>query len=231
MLLLDTGDALAGGKRLGDATQGQVIVDGMNLMGYDAMALGPLDLALGWDALQQRIGEADFAMLSANAALTGTEDLVVEPYAILDLEGLRVGVVGLTRPPDIALPAFHILDPRRTAETYVPLVAGQADIVILLTNLRYRQAMALAGSVPGIDLVFAALPNQLPRHAVRTANGTLVVTAEQPLPRHTGRRVGRLVVHVAEDGSLGGEVWHSRPLDRSIPDDPEMQALLEKYKK
>jgi len=43
LLLLDTGDALAGGKRLGDATQGQVIVDGMNLMGYDAMALGPLE--------------------------------------------------------------------------------------------------------------------------------------------------------------------------------------------
>lgn len=203
----------------------------MNLMGYDAMALGPLDLALGWEALQQRTAEADFAMLSANTALTGTEDLIVDPYTILDVGGLRVGVVGLTRQPDTALPTFHILDPQQAAETYVPQVAEQADTVILLTNLPYRQAMALAESVPGIDLVVAALPNQLPKQAVRTANGTLVVTAEQPLPRHTGRRVGQLVVDVGADGSLNGETWQSRALDRSIPDDPEMQALLEKYKK
>jgi len=230
-LLLDTGDALAGGKRLGDATQGEVIVAAMNLMGYDAMALGPLDLALGWDVLQQRVAEASFPLLSANTALTGTEELLVEPYAILEVGGLRVGVVGLTRPPNPPQPAFHILDPRQAAEIFVPQVAEQADTVILLTNMGYRGAMALGQAVPGIDLVVAALPNQLPQQAVRSANGTLVVTAEQPLPRHTGRRVGRLVVDVAPDGSLSGETWESKAMDRSIPDDPEMKALLEKYQK
>jgi len=41
------GDALVGGGILGDITQGEAIVAGMNLMSYDAFALGPKELALG----------------------------------------------------------------------------------------------------------------------------------------------------------------------------------------
>jgi 2',3'-cyclic-nucleotide 2'-phosphodiesterase (5'-nucleotidase family) len=229
--VVDTGDALIGGGLLGDATQGEVIVAGMNLMGYDAMALGPFELSLGLDVLRQRMTEAEFPMLSANAVLSGTEDLVAPPYAILRVGDHRVGVVGLTRQPAAPLAGFQVLDPQQAAARVVPEVADQADTILVLTNMEYRSAIALAGAVPGIDLLVAALPGQLPMQALRLpGTGTLVVTAEQPVLRHTGRRIGRLVVTVQPDGSLTGESWTSDSMGTQYADDLQMTALLSEYR-
>jgi 5'-nucleotidase/UDP-sugar diphosphatase len=231
LLLVDTGDALVGGGPLGDATQGAVIVDGMNLMGYDAMALGPQELSLGLDVLRQRMAEAKFAILSANAVQAGTEELVAQPYVVLDLAEHRVGVIGLTRVPDGDQPGLQVLDPQTAAARYVPEVAKQADTIVVLTNVGYRQALEIAGVVPGIDLVVASLPDQPTGTAARApGTGALAVSAEQPLPRHTGRQVGRLTATLGSDGSLSGESWESVPMDKSLADDPLMRALLDKYR-
>jgi 2',3'-cyclic-nucleotide 2'-phosphodiesterase (5'-nucleotidase family) len=212
-------------------TQGEVIVAGMNQMGYDAMALGPKELSLGPEILGQRIAEARFPMLSANAVLSGTGELLVRPYTILDVGGHRLGILGLTRVPDETLAGFQILDPGAAAAEYVPRVAEQADTVVVLTNMGFRGTMALAQAVPGIDLLIAALPGQLPTQAVPVPEtGTLAVTAEQPLARHTGRRVGRLVVTVGSDRGLTGESWASVPMDKTLADDLLMQILLDGYR-
>jgi 2',3'-cyclic-nucleotide 2'-phosphodiesterase (5'-nucleotidase family) len=230
LLLLDGGDALIGDGVLGEATQGEALVAGMNLMGYDAMALGPKELSLGLDVLQQRIAQAEFAMLSANVVLAGTEQLLVPPFTVLDVAGHRVGIIGLTRMPDKPQAGFEVLDLEQALARYVPQVATQADTVVLLTNAGYRAVMDMVTAVPGIDLAVTGLPDQLPRAAVRAPEtGTIVVTAEQPVALHTGRRVGRLVLTIGGDGSLSGESWESVPLDNQFADDPQMKALLDGY--
>ena len=110
-------------------------------------------------------------------------------------------------------------------------MAKEADTVVVLTNLTYRAGLALAQDVAGIDLVIAALPGQLPEVAVRAPEtGTLVVTAEQASPQHSGRRVGRLQVTLEADGSLSGEQWQSVWMDASIADDPAMAELVQEYR-
>ena len=244
--MLDAGDALAGDGGLGDQTEGKVIVDGMNLMGYDAMALGPLDLALGADALAQRMAEAEFPMLSANVVDAATGQSVAPAFVVVAVGDHRVALVGLTRPPRQAPPAtaalpnqpglasepvgeFRVLDPAQAAAEAVAQAAPQADTVILLTNLEYRAALALVEGLPEVDLVVAALPTQLPQMAVRSATGALVVVADQSMPRHSGRRVGRLMVTMESDGRLTGEQWESIPMDGTVADDLAMQALLAAY--
>jgi 2',3'-cyclic-nucleotide 2'-phosphodiesterase (5'-nucleotidase family) len=230
-LLLDAGDALIGGGLLGDATQGEAVVAGMNLMGYDAMALGPKELSLGPDVLRKRMAEAEFAVLSANVVFEDTEQLVARPYMVLEVSGHRMGIIGLTRMPEVPQAGFQVLDLQQAAARYVPEVAEQAETVILLTNAGYRTALAIAGAVPGIDLAVASLPDQLPRAAVRAPEtGTIAVAAEQPVARHTGRRVGRLVVTIGTDGSMSGESWESVQMDKSLADEPQMTMLLDKYR-
>jgi 2',3'-cyclic-nucleotide 2'-phosphodiesterase (5'-nucleotidase family) len=231
LLLLDTGDALVGDGPLGNDTLGEAIVAGMNLMGYDAMALGPKELSLDVSVLEQRMEEARFPMLSANVNWHATGEPVAQPYTILEIDSHRIGIIGLTRPPETDLGAVDILDPGAALARIVPEVEEKADTVVLLTSLPYRSALELARTVPGIDLLIAALPVQLPDRAVRISEtGTLAVTAEQPLPRHAGRRVGRLVATLGSNGSLTNEIWTSVPMDRSYPDDPTMKALLDKYR-
>lgn len=216
---------------MGDATQGEAVVAGMNLMRYDALALGPRELSLGAEVLRRRMDEARFYVLSANAVISGTDELVALPYMTVQVDSLRVGLIGLTRPSDEVSPEFQVLDPRATLEQYVPLVSEKADVVVVLTNTSYKTGLALARDVPGIDLLVAALPVQLPNQAIRTSmGGAIVVSAEQAFPRHTGRRVGRLSLRVEPDGKLSGESWTSVPLDNSLNDDLEMTALLDRYR-
>ncbi|HSJ52462.1 MAG TPA: hypothetical protein VLC52_01845 [Anaerolineae bacterium] len=233
LLLLDTGDALVAGDTataLGDVTAGEVIVAGMGLMGYDAMALGPKELGLGLATLRQRMDEASFAILSANAVLGSSGELLAPPYRIVEVGAYRAAIVGLTRPLDLPVEGIQVRDPREAVARIVPEVAAQADLVILLTNLSFEEAQALAGEVPGIDLVVAALPAQPPSQAVRLpGTGTVVVTAEQPMPRHTGRQIGRLTATLQPDGSLAGESWTTVPMGLLLADDPDMAALLERY--
>jgi 2',3'-cyclic-nucleotide 2'-phosphodiesterase (5'-nucleotidase family) len=229
---LDCGDALIGGGLLGDATRGEAIVAGMNLMGYDAMAIGPNELSLGLETLRRRLAEAEFPMLSANVVLAGSGELLAQPYAILEVGGHRMGVIGLTRMPKEPVPGFEVLGLQQALARYVPEVAEQADTVIVLTNTRYRAAMKIVGAVPGADLLITGLPGQLPQSAVRIPKvGTLVVTAEQPVARHTGRLVGRLEVRLGGDGSLSGETWTTTWMAKTIADDFEMVALLAGYQK
>jgi 2',3'-cyclic-nucleotide 2'-phosphodiesterase (5'-nucleotidase family) len=230
LLLLDTGDALVGGAELGDLTAGAAIVAGMNLMDYDAMALGPKELGLGLDTLRQRIEEASFPFVSTNAVLESSGELLAPPYAVVEVGALHAAIVGLTRPPDVALEGIQVVDPREALARYLPEAAAQADLVILLTNVPFDQAVVLASEVPGIDLVVSALPVAFPVEAVRVpGTATLAVTAEMPMPGHTGRQIGRLTATVQPDGSLAGESWAAVPLDSFIVDDPEMAELLQRY--
>jgi 2',3'-cyclic-nucleotide 2'-phosphodiesterase (5'-nucleotidase family) len=202
----------------------------MDQMGYDAMALGPKELSLGAEILGQRMAQADLDIVSANVVWSSSQELIADPYTVLPLGEHRVGILGLTR-QDVEIPLeFQVLDPSEALQHHLPRLMDQADLVIVLTNMSYRQARALLKSVEGVDLLVSALPGQLPDRAVRDSQtGTLAVVAEQALPRHSGRRVGRLVVTVHSDGALGEETWASVPMDGSIPDQPLMGRLLGQY--
>jgi 2',3'-cyclic-nucleotide 2'-phosphodiesterase (5'-nucleotidase family) len=203
----------------------------MNLVGTNAMALGPYELALGTDVLRERMGESEFPIVSANVFVTSTADLFASAYVILDVAGYRVGVVGLSRQPKDAVADFYVQDPTSAAAAVVPELRSQSDTVILLTNLEYRQAMALASAVPGIDLVIAANPGQLPTQAVVVpATNSLIVAAEQPVAQHTGRRVGRLQVTIRPDGTLSNPTWQSVSLDETFADDAAMATLLDQFR-
>jgi 2',3'-cyclic-nucleotide 2'-phosphodiesterase (5'-nucleotidase family) len=228
---LDTGDALIGDGILGYKTRGEAIVAGMNLMRYDAMALGPYELSLGANQLKQRMEEAEFPIVSANVTWSDTGELVAQAYTLLDADAYQVAVIGLTRQSKEQLENLVVLDPQESLLRILPEVSAKSDSVVLLTNLTDRSALDLVRTVPGIDLVVAALPDRLPDGPIRVPEtGTLAVTADQSLPRHAGRRVGRLTVVLGSDGALSGESWASVPMGPKIADDPEMKALLDRYR-
>jgi len=93
---LDGGNTFWGRYPLTQQSRGAVIVEVMDLMGYDAMALGEVDLQLGDGILRQLIEDAHFPVLSANVIVRSTGDLFTAPYVVLERAGRRIGVIGLT---------------------------------------------------------------------------------------------------------------------------------------
>lgn len=230
-MLLDTGDALTGGGVLGDTTKGKAIVAGMNQMGYNAMALGPNELSLGSELLKQRMSEAQFPMLSANVTAADGQELFSEAYIVLKVGQHRIGVIGLTRVPSKPAAGFQVLDPFQAAPKIVPEVRKLADTIVVLTNMDYAQARALAANVQGIDLVIAALPQYIPAQVVTApSTGTLVVSADMATPKHSGRRVGKLVVSIGSGGKLSQSSFASIAMDAKYADDAQMTQMLNTYR-
>ena len=94
----DPGLARAGARLRrpgGDASD--PIVRAMNLVGYDAMAVGNHEFDFGLERLERSRREARFPWLSANTSDADGEP-ALPPYAVLEVGGVRVGILGLVTP-------------------------------------------------------------------------------------------------------------------------------------
>ena len=101
VLLLDAGDMLQG-NTFANYTEGKDLVKLMNMVGYDAMALGNHEFDYGADVLEQRMSEMDFPALAANITVKSTGKPFAETNAVFTLsDGTKVGVFGLDTPTTV----------------------------------------------------------------------------------------------------------------------------------
>lgn len=190
-------------------------------MGYDAMALGEGDLAqLGLDVIRQRMEEAEFPFLSANAYLTGTESLIAQPYAILQVGDRSVAIIGLTGGADI--PGIDIREPTDAVRAVVGEIGDRADILILLSHAGLKANRKTAQQVPELDLVISGGGKWITQEAERAERGPVVVQADLSTPAHAGRQIGVGAWTFGSGGELDHYEWQNLPLGPEIADDPEM---------
>ncbi|MFC2088369.1 5'-nucleotidase C-terminal domain-containing protein [Calditrichota bacterium] len=97
VLVFDSGDIFQG-TPIGTKTEGQAIIEYMNDVGYDAVSAGNHDFDLGKDAFINLTKTANFPILSANIVDKSTNQVFsyVKPYTIIEKQGLKIGVFGLS---------------------------------------------------------------------------------------------------------------------------------------
>ena len=226
LLVLDAGNALLNDKYMAKTTRGKTSIELMNLMGYDAMTLGMLDLSLlSLDELQQRISEAEFPVLSANAFLTNSTQLLTQPYVILEITDHHVGILGLTEPG--STDAILVGDPAEAVAKWLPEVQGKADIVILLSHAGLETDKLIAEGSTGIDLVVSGGNTTTQEAIVVEGAGTLIVHAEVSSPGHAGRVVGIAQLTFDKTGRLTQHDWRRRWLSDDFKDDPVVSEWLQ----
>ncbi len=232
VLLLDGGDSLMSdsAQRLNLESGGALVIEAMNLLGYDALVLGERDLQLGAEVLRQRMDEADFPVLSANVRLAETGELLASPYTVLNLDGLSVGIIGLTGTSDIPA-AFTVSDPMAAAEEALREVGTQADLIVLLSHLGWEGNKELADLAGEIDLVISGGLQKLEDQPYRSpATGVWLAQAELPTPGHAGRLVGWWKLTISPEGRVTDSDWKTISLEPQFTDDPAMVALLARYR-
>ena len=165
-LLLDGGDVNTGVPE-SDLQDAVPDFRGMNLLGYDAMAVGNHEFDKPLGVLRMQRDLAKFPMLSANIYDRG--ERMFAPYKVFSLGGLRVGVMGLTTED-----TFKMVNPDNIkniefrsvigeAAKVVPELRGRADVVIAATHMGHYENgnsgtqspgdVEMARAVKGIDLV------------------------------------------------------------------------------
>ena len=116
VLLLDSGD-LFQGTMASNLTEGAVVLDAYNHLGYGAAALGNHEFDYGpvgpvsvasqpsldpFGALKQRLAQARFPLLAANIYDSSTGErppwLGNDGTALIEVKGIKVGIVGLLTP-------------------------------------------------------------------------------------------------------------------------------------
>ena len=158
-LLLHAGDAVQGTLYY-ILYGGESDVDFLNRLGLDAMTTGNHEFDRDSATYADFIDRAGFPIVTANVDFSTDPflDGKTVPYIIKEFSGGRVGIIGLVTDdcPNISSPdpAIVFLDPVETARRYLTLLEKKGiNKIILLTHLGYEADMALARSLPGIDIV------------------------------------------------------------------------------
>ena len=195
-LLMDNGDFLQGtalGEALVDARppgprQSHPMVEAMNLLDYDAVALGNHDFNYGLEFLGAALAGARFPVLCANLRRTDGGPTLFSGWTILDRQvscddgrtrPLQLGVAGFLPPQVMVWDSAHLTGRAQVegivsaARRIVPqLIAAGADVVVALCHsgigtaqggqdpAAEDAALALAG-VAGIDAVVAGHSHQV----------------------------------------------------------------------
>jgi len=227
-LLLDAGNTLFGNKPLVQQTQGKAIVEAMNLLDYEAMALGEQDFRLGLDTLRQRMEEAQYPILSANVVMADTNQLFAAPYVIKQIGDHHVAVIGLTNreAASTAKGAIAVLDPLKVLQDVMDKVSKEADVIIILSHLGTEVDIQLANKVKGIDLIVGGKSRDV-------LNPPLWLEDTSTVIAQAGAQGQRLGVVRLEIDSLGTVVGHQGEvvlLGPDFADAPEMRAFLDQYR-
>lgn len=163
LLLFDSGD-FSQGSSYYTLFKGDVEVDLMNQMGYDAAAIGNHEFDFGLENMARLFRKARFPIVCANYDFTGTPvEGTVKPYVIIRRNGVRVGVFGLSPElkglvDDKNCEGVKFLDPVETANSVVAeLKRKKCDLIICLSHLGWLDTeisdQHLMERTRGIDVV------------------------------------------------------------------------------
>lgn len=95
LLLLDSGD-FSQGSPYYTVFKGDVEIELMNRMGYDAATIGNHEFDYGLENLARLYKKAKFPIVCANYDFTGTPlEGLVKPYVVIKRNGLKIGIFGL----------------------------------------------------------------------------------------------------------------------------------------
>ncbi len=208
VFLLDGGDILTGQPTSllsRDGLRGAYLVDAMNLVGYDAMALGNHELDYQLQTAIQLRERSQFPWLAANLlpGETMQPSFELAPSLVIERQNVRVGVIGLTADRLNELVGFKLKDSFAIADAAavtrreVEKMAASTDLIVVLSHRTEDENRALAEAVDGIDVIVCGHSHRriMPPH---TVNGALLVQAG-----HNLTAVGKLELRLLDGAVIG----------------------------
>ncbi|NJN14602.1 MAG: bifunctional metallophosphatase/5'-nucleotidase [Planctomycetes bacterium] len=227
-LLTDGGD-LFQGTPIGNETKGVAMVEAMNLLAYDAVAVGNHEFDFGLANFLALVERARFPMLAAN--MTGRKSALgkVRPFLVLapPRTPCRIALIGLitTTTPDITTRGLAELvtfsDPLPVVRAL--LRESDADLHILITHLGRDTDRAIAAAVPGIDLILGGHSHTA---IVERVGSTLILQTHS-----RGMSVARADLRLdPEGGKVLSAEGQLLPVDPQASEaDPAMARLIAGY--
>ncbi len=163
VLVLEAGGAFAN-KGPDDKMRANIIMRAMYEAKYDVMNLTGSDFYMGYDFLKEVSSTVAFSMISSNLVCKdAAQKPFWERYAIREIGGVKVGILGIMRPQSFEkapnpeeLKDMDIISPEDALKELVPQVKKQADVVILLSQFGREPSAFIVSTVKDIDFMIYA---------------------------------------------------------------------------
>lgn len=246
VLLVDSGDTFTRGP-LTNAYEGIADAEAMNAVGYDMAALGnnefkakdaieDHDAPGAQAALLQVVKRSRFHWLCANAVDSKGAFLEgVLPYVVRDINGVRVGFLGLTAPRIATYPqavGWTISDPIAVAKEWISKARQHCDILIALTHIGVDLDKQLAAQTTGLDAIVGGDSHTFLYKAEEVANlaGTKVpIVQDGEFGVNLGRFDLRFSHAATGHWTLEGFDYKLLPVGAGIKEAPDATAALQPY--
>ena len=146
VLLVDVGDTFQG-TPIGNKTKGEAVIKYYNAIGYEFVVPGNHDFDMGRDNAERLARMSDFPWICANLIEKETGEPVdwVQPTIMYDIQGIKIGVVG-------------IITPGTASMSFPENIAGLEFLPMPETVAKYRDRLLDEGA----DLIFLAIHEGLP---------------------------------------------------------------------
>jgi 5'-nucleotidase / UDP-sugar diphosphatase len=243
ILLVDAGDQFQG-TMFHLMYHGQVSAQMMNLIGYEAMAVGNHEFDNGTKTLASFIKTIKFPILSANIDASKSPELKnrIKPYVIVRKNGLRIGILGYTTEdtaylssPGADIKFLPIIDSVKKA--VLALKKAHADVIIAVSHSGLNQDIEVAKNVSGLAAIISGHTNSLLSNRQQKADGPspLVVMSQDHAPvllvsaYAYGKYLGKLRFSFDDKGRP--TAWDGEPilLDHAIKPDDVIRGEIDKY--
>ena len=187
VLLLHAGDYGQGTSYFTELG-GNIEIDVMNSLKFDAACLGNHEFDNGTDELARRLKNLKADVVCANYDFDGTVlEGLVKPYSIVRKAGKKIGIIGLltdiSRVVDSEIAkVLQYQDPVAVTQKYADYLKKEkgCDMVICLSHLGYEEDKDLASQVRNLDLVVGGHTHTLLHKAqyVKNPDGEDVVVVQ-----------------------------------------------------
>ena len=218
-----------------------VAAEALNYLQCDAVVLGNNDIEPGGPTYQRYADELNCPVVGGNILYSGTETPFVPPFIIVEREGVKIALLGLTTPaiphwiPKCQWSELEFVNMEHAAQRWVEYLHEheQPDLVIGLFHSGYEEGIvtdsyaesatrAVAERVVGFDAIFYGHDHKPQVAEVVNVVGDTVLLLN---PGRFAHQVGTLDIVLGEDGKavLSASLVD---MDNRTPDEKYMNNFI-----
>ena len=209
--------------------KGFPMIELMNMLNFDATAIGNHEFDMGQELQNKRRKQANFPFISCNIDASGAVVMQPEPYILLEAGKIKIPVLGLIQIGENGLPDSHpsrledikFTDGVQKAKEFLWL-KEKFGMLVCLSHLGVETDEVLAKTYPDLDLIIGGHSHTTMTKPMMVGN-VMIVQAGSGL-----RQVGLTTLQVKK-GKITDRNYELVQLANITKTDLEIQALIDKY--
>jgi 5'-nucleotidase len=205
------------------------IVELMNRAGFNLSAVGNHEFDGRVEGLRSMVNNSNFRYVCANVFFPDSMRVHVQPYKVFEVDGVRIGALGLLQTGANGLPDTHpdnlkdivFRQWEKVADQYSWL-RDQCQVFLLLVHEEYDECVEFLENYPYADVLIGAHTHK-PIYTTELHNGVMITQAD-----YTLKYVTHITLQVT-DGVVTGKESRLLDVNAFSSKNDEVQAMVDEY--